>query len=109
MSDFGPPAKETQIKHPTETVITIDSRSSDTSQGYFYSRPYTYSGGACAYARHGNGNKLNVLWGDGHVTTLVLTKATDPATGTKDPYAVGEVLYGRNIYPNHDSPMWDRD
>jgi prepilin-type processing-associated H-X9-DG protein/prepilin-type N-terminal cleavage/methylation domain-containing protein len=66
---WGNPAKNTQIKRPSSTILMADTMvGSDTTTGYFILEPYWAIGYAGVLSvRHGG--RINVLWCDGHVSS----------------------------------------
>jgi prepilin-type N-terminal cleavage/methylation domain-containing protein/prepilin-type processing-associated H-X9-DG protein len=103
-SDYGPPAKDTQVKTPGQTIITADSIYRGSTKkyyivsGYYQLLPY-YSSTASgtAYARHDK--RLNVLWGDGHISS----------EAAQDPFNPYVNLPGSNATPSAtNNTVWDR-
>lgn len=63
-------AKLTRIRKPAETIMLVDScYTPSTRTGFYVVYPYNSSSGYTAWMRHPN-NGCNVLWVDGHVTTV---------------------------------------
>ncbi|MCC7349664.1 MAG: prepilin-type N-terminal cleavage/methylation domain-containing protein [Phycisphaerales bacterium] len=92
-------AKLTQIRKPAETIMLVDScYSPSTPTGIFVVYPYNRSLGYTAWMRHPN-NGCNVLWADGHVTTV---RASQPDVAW---------LYAMSALTDETSPAnyWDRD
>ncbi len=77
-------AKINEIKYPTNTIYFTDvvNKSSTPASGTNYTIPY-YSATASppyfASARHGSA--INILWCDGHATTLSITSIANPWAG----------------------------
>jgi prepilin-type processing-associated H-X9-DG protein len=98
-----PPAKFTQLKKPSETILMMDTEHPVNKYGLFYVHPYyipananvDYGGPAL---RHPN-LTVNVLWADGHVT------AVGPARRLA-PYTIYDrkALTDSGMTPN----LWDR-
>jgi len=84
------PAKLSQVKNPSQTIIMADSRfTSDTitlsgitypgeTSGYYQLYPTAQSGASrgVAYGRHSS--SVNILWGDGHATPFKVHNKYDP-------------------------------
>jgi prepilin-type processing-associated H-X9-DG protein len=69
-------AKISQIRYPAETILAVESRFTDTTPtGIYVVYPYNRSVGDTAWMRHPNGG-CNVLWVDGHVSTVHAKQAT---------------------------------
>ncbi|MFA7230444.1 MAG: hypothetical protein WC071_04180 [Victivallaceae bacterium] len=95
------PAKLTSIKYPSKTIEALDSYcpTYPDFRGRYYAQPMipaASSGTGGAYNRHGF--DCNVLWVDGHVTSV---RATSSNPGS---LYDAVVLGNKNITPN----LWDR-
>jgi len=95
---YTPPAKLSQIRKPSETILLVDARVYNASYGWlgcfnaidYAADPATNS---LAHARHSSG--LNVCWVDGHVSYV---KVADPNNPYKE---LGDYWAG-------DAKYWDR-
>jgi prepilin-type processing-associated H-X9-DG protein/prepilin-type N-terminal cleavage/methylation domain-containing protein len=98
--------KINEIRHAAQTIMVIESGALDSPQHTaYYAYPYYTSsmaaGGSApqygrAYPWHSNGG-CNVLWVDGHVTTVHADEPTKPETVY---HALG-YLYGSGKNPNY--------
>jgi prepilin-type N-terminal cleavage/methylation domain-containing protein/prepilin-type processing-associated H-X9-DG protein len=91
------PAKRNQVKDPTNIIVLADSllvsAPSDGARGYLY----LYDAGPdyfTAYARHNHNSAINILWADGHASTI---------GGVKDPLNPYPQITAYPTKPNH----WD--
>lgn len=91
-------ARQSQIRQPSETILATDSNwTLDTRTGCFFVFPYQRSAGGTAWSLHPN-HGCNVLWADGHVTTV---NAPSSSIGA---------LYNSSALTNEafESNYWDR-
>jgi len=92
---FTPPAKLSQIRKPSETILLVDTLNDREQTPNGLAIVYDYYGRyAQAHARHSNG--LNVCWVDGHVSYV---KVADPNNPYKE---LGDYWAG-------DAKYWDRN
>ncbi len=97
-----PPAKNSQIKRPSETILLAETTfNDDPSAGYYIVNPnystYQYSGTLTAM----HGKKVNVLWCDGHASS----EAVDL---TSNCYLSFPFRLGRYTYRGRTENHWDR-
>jgi prepilin-type N-terminal cleavage/methylation domain-containing protein/prepilin-type processing-associated H-X9-DG protein len=92
-------AKRNAIRRPSEKVLLMDSRSVTSPDRGYYIVPdvfgaYTYQPGV----RHNSDHALNILWVDGHASTMQIKNPLDP-------YVAGEL---DRYWYNKDN-VWTRD
>lgn len=100
------PAKESQIKTPTQTLIFCDTRNLLSGPDYgnygvnpWYSETNAGIGGG-AYARHSS--SINISWGDGHASATKCRDAMNPynelgtGTGTRPIAETNQTVWTRN-------------
>jgi prepilin-type processing-associated H-X9-DG protein/prepilin-type N-terminal cleavage/methylation domain-containing protein len=93
------PAHAWDLKEPTQTIVLTDSKYAfGVTRGYFIV-PDTFSATYHADARH-SGTHVNILWADGHVTSITCKNELVAATS---PYGTGLT----NI--NDATNFWDRN
>lgn len=106
------PAKRNQIHSPTETLLLCDSLALMASppagtevRGYLYAYDQVkYDVGGNGYTcdpRHNGGNAINVLWVDGHASTLPLNSRDKGQVPPNPVYTLGK--WGSNT-----TNIWDR-
>ena len=95
------PAKDSQLKSMSETVLLADTIcQSKPDYGFYYLVPYATTGlFGQLDVRHGK--SVNVLWTDGHVTS---EQIANPAT----PY-VGKFANGKDPQSDPSASLWDRN
>ncbi len=97
--DKTAPAKRTTIRRPEEKILLMDSRSVTVpDRGYYIIADYSSTFNYQPAVRHSNNHGLNILWIDGHASTMQIKNPDNP-------YAAGELdryWYNKN---NH----WTRD
>lgn len=98
--DYGPVIrtgiKVQQVRQPSETVMVAEAlRATSPFHQSYYAVPYNDPSDSVAWPYHPNGG-CNVLWVDGHVTTVYCPNPKDPSSlyTTK---ALGYVVY-KNLY-----------
>jgi prepilin-type processing-associated H-X9-DG protein len=104
------PAKRNQIHQPTQTILLVDdiclgslpSYDGGNSRGYYFAYDNgVYPGYETADPRHDGGHAINVLWVDGHASTLQLNSqdvGKNPPNPAKTLTIVGD-----------DPCYWDRN
>ncbi len=96
------PAKDTQIKNPSRTIVIADTKYTDDAiRGYYMLVDFNMSAGSnigVLKARH-NGKNVNVGWADGHASTQTVINSFNPYES--DPFKYG-------IYAEHVDKCWDR-
>jgi prepilin-type N-terminal cleavage/methylation domain-containing protein/prepilin-type processing-associated H-X9-DG protein len=76
----GPPAKSTELRNPSRTVITCDTYHLTVPDrgGLGVTTWYATSGGTSAFAFGRHGNSLNILWGDFHSASFTVKNKANP-------------------------------
>jgi len=93
---YTPPAKLSQIRKPSETILLVDARSYSNTYhawiGYYitFDSYQPNNGYIGAYARHSSG--LNVCWVDGHVSYVKVADPNNPWRELGD-YWAGDAKY----------------
>ncbi len=114
----GGPAKMTQIRQPSATVLATDSaaqgRAVGDSDPLGYYRVNNYyeveNNGPIAWPAHSGNSEINVVWLDGHVSGI-RGQGVGEAAAKSLLQAKGKPLYGvwPNNTPNKDwDSVWDR-
>lgn len=100
------PAKVTQIRKPSETIHLVDAIQNHTggtgSFYYVWSHTYTPASGGRPDPRH-RGNIANVLWADGHATSVRINLSSPPSPF--DPYFDDSFMRFPQRHP-HQSGYW---
>lgn len=98
------PAKNTQIKNPSRTIVLADTKYTDDDiRGYYllvdmYMEQDTGASIGVLKTRH-NGKNINVAWADGHASTQTVVNRFNPYMS--DPFKYGP-------YTEHIDKCWDR-
>jgi len=96
------PAKDTQIKNSSRTIVLADTKYTDDAiRGYYMLTDLMQGTGSLVGVlkpRH-NGKNINVGWADGHASTQTVTNSSNPYES--DPFKYG-------VYTEHVDKCWDR-
>jgi prepilin-type processing-associated H-X9-DG protein/prepilin-type N-terminal cleavage/methylation domain-containing protein len=99
LTPWGIPAKNSNIQKPSSVILGADSMyTADTKAGYFILEPYWATGyTGVLSARHGN--KINVMWCDGHVSSESAPGVSpgQPLASMPSPYNVAPFLHSLSI------------
>lgn len=99
--NYKTPALRSEIRNPTETILSADTIS--PSSGSYLGLDYGYAQATYrnVYPRHRINTVCNILWIDGHVSGVAAAGPYDRASLT-DPLRLG-------IFPGALINTWDRD
>jgi len=93
---FSPPAKLSQIRKPSETILLVDTWYN--GWGFLVVSDCKKGKDPQAHARHSSG--LNVCWVDGHVSYVKVSDPNNPWRELGDEHGTSE--------PNSYDTFWDR-
>jgi len=102
---YSPPAKLSQIRKPSETILLVDTHVRNGEAGCYIIGDCYYStnlNAPQAHARHSSG--LNVCWVDGHVSYVKVADPNNPYKELGDEHDQQEVPD-----PNPYDTYWDRN